>query len=148
VGRHVSTCCKDSLKAHCLRCSSADVCGECAANYTLYSPGPGSGQWCIPECHVDNCTQCADGDPYRCTQCPEGRYLDANSTCQLCSLAHCGTCSSGGSPCLSCATGYTFDSATAPTACAKCGYNCAVCTPGDPATCTKCNYPEVLLLAA
>lgn len=130
--------CKDALNNHCLRCKYSYVCGECAANYTLVSTSPDTG-YCVPECRLEFCKRCEDGNPKRCAQCPEGRYLDAAGACQKCAWANCGSCGTGGSPCTSCTTQYTFDSATAPTACVKCAdLKCATCKSGDPNTCTKC----------
>ncbi|KAL4502619.1 hypothetical protein ABPG73_014376 [Tetrahymena malaccensis] len=127
----------------CLPCSSpckscnisATTCLSCISD-TDYQFKSATNK-CEPICD-STCQTCSEPkNPFKCTSCNDGTYLNSNQ-CQKCQ-APCLTCKNLSTQCLSCIDAkYTYDSSTN-TCKSNCHISCKTCSnPDDANSCSSC----------
>lgn len=151
--------CQHCTNPLCYQClpSNDTLCTECATfdhlelvdNYTCACM---SGYFYL----LGSCVTCATGNPgcinctytiisttlpfnasdYSCYDCNETQnYFLVNTSCQLCTISNCITCSSLTS-CAVCASGYSVDFLYSCSTCAV--FGCFSCSPGNNSYCDVC----------
>ena len=119
-----------------MSCSSAQNCIQCASGYTLSIDTTNNNNYVCVQC-INNCRNCAKGQPANCLDCGDGAYL-ASDFCNLCS-PYCQTCSQLG--CSQCYTGYKLNDDLL---CSQlCQYPCANCF-SSPTSCLTCAFGYTL----